>query len=76
MPVCCRYCGRELSSINVKRCPNPRCKKILYKTKGDIVNCGVIKKEGGKSTTIERAGKAADVVLGSADWLSPKKRRG
>lgn len=75
MPVCCRHCGRELSSINVKRCPNPRCRKRLYKTKGDIVNCEVKKKEGGKST-IERAGKAAEDVLRSADWLLPKKRRG
>ena len=46
----------------------------MYKTKGDIVNCGVKKKEGGKST-IERAGKAAEDVLRSADWLLPKKRR-
>ena len=35
--VCCRYCGRKLSSINVKTCSNPKCKKKLYK--GDIVRC-------------------------------------
>ena len=37
MPVCCGYCGRKLSSINVKVCPG--CNNRLYKTKGDIVNC-------------------------------------
>ena len=35
--VCCRHCGRKLSSINVKVCPG--CHQRLYKTKGDIVNC-------------------------------------
>ena len=63
--VCCIYCGRKLSSINVKTCPNPMCKKRLYK--GDIVNCEHLEKEKKKKSPFERMDERARKVVGSAD---------
>jgi hypothetical protein len=63
--VCCRHCGRKLSSINVKTCPNPMCKKRLYK--GDIVNCELLKKGKKEKSQFERMDERAGKVVGSAD---------
>ena len=76
--VCCRYCGKKLSSINVTTCSNPKCKKTLYK--GDIVNCELVKnkkekEKKGEKSPIERAGEAAERVLRSPDRLLSEKRR-
>ena len=63
--VCCRHCGRKLSSINVKTCPNLMCKKRLYK--GDIVNCELLKKGKKEKSQFERIDERAWKVVGSAD---------
>ena len=65
--VCCRYCGKKLSSIDVKTCSNPMCKKRLYE--GDIVNCEILKKkkEKKKKSQFEGMDERAGEVVGSAD---------
>ena len=65
--VCCRHCGKKLSSINVTTCSNPRCNKKLYK--GDIVNCEITKNKKKKKSQLEKMGERAGDVVGSADRL-------
>ena len=75
MPYHCRHCGAKVERIR-KYCPE--CGRRMYK--GDWVREDrplrePPKKERKVKSTIERADDRTKTILGSADWLLPKKRR-